>query len=102
MIFAVMPIRLPNLEEEIRYLLIPKDPEDDKNAILEIRAGTLVTASFVGLYHAFGKYGKIYGNAVGFIGFSPCIAFLSAGIPMTVVGYKKHNKLKQQQLRKEF
>ena len=31
---------LPKLEEEIRFLLIPKDPEDDKNAILEIRAGT--------------------------------------------------------------
>jgi peptide chain release factor 1 len=28
------------LEEEIRLLLIPKDPEDDKNAVLEIRAGT--------------------------------------------------------------
>jgi peptide chain release factor 1 len=28
------------LEDEIRILLIPKDPEDSKNAILEIRAGT--------------------------------------------------------------
>lgn len=28
------------LEEEIRLLLIPKDPEDAKNAIMEIRAGT--------------------------------------------------------------
>ena len=28
------------LEEEIRILLIPKDPEDSKNAIVEIRAGT--------------------------------------------------------------
>lgn len=28
------------LEEKIRYLLIPKDPEDARNAILEIRAGT--------------------------------------------------------------
>jgi peptide chain release factor 1 len=27
-------------EEEIRKLLIPKDPQDEKNAILEIRAGT--------------------------------------------------------------
>jgi peptide chain release factor 1 len=27
------------LEEKIKLLLIPKDPEDDKNAILEIRAG---------------------------------------------------------------
>ncbi|MFZ9658383.1 MAG: PCRF domain-containing protein, partial [Crocinitomicaceae bacterium] len=30
----------PVLEEEIKLLLIPKDPEDDKNAILELRAGT--------------------------------------------------------------
>ena len=28
------------LEKHIRQLLIPKDPQDDKNAILEIRAGT--------------------------------------------------------------
>ncbi len=28
------------LAEEIKLLLIPKDPEDDKNAIVEIRAGT--------------------------------------------------------------
>jgi peptide chain release factor 1 len=28
------------LEEELRFLLLPKDPLDDKNVILEIRAGT--------------------------------------------------------------
>ncbi|EMR02923.1 peptide chain release factor 1 [Cesiribacter andamanensis] len=28
------------LEEELKKLLIPKDPNDDKNAILEVRAGT--------------------------------------------------------------
>lgn len=28
------------LEEEIKMLLVPKDPEDDRNAMLEIRAGT--------------------------------------------------------------
>jgi peptide chain release factor 1 len=28
------------MEEDIKMLLIPKDPEDDKNAILELRAGT--------------------------------------------------------------
>jgi peptide chain release factor 1 len=32
--------RLPALEDEIKLLLIPKDPEDAKNAVLEIRAGT--------------------------------------------------------------
>ncbi len=28
------------MEEKIRVLLIPKDPQDDKNAVMEIRAGT--------------------------------------------------------------
>lgn len=28
------------LEEEIRQLLIPKDPQDEKNAVIEVRAGT--------------------------------------------------------------
>lgn len=31
---------IPKLEEEIRFMLIPKDPEDSKNAVMEIRAGT--------------------------------------------------------------
>ena len=31
---------LPKMEEEIKLLLIPEDPEDSKNAILEIRGGT--------------------------------------------------------------
>ncbi|MBU5914759.1 PCRF domain-containing protein, partial [Vibrio cholerae O1] len=29
---------LPNLEEELKILLIPKDPNDDKDVIVEIRA----------------------------------------------------------------
>lgn len=31
---------LPGLEEEIKFLLIPKDPEDEKDVVMEIRAGT--------------------------------------------------------------
>jgi peptide chain release factor 1 len=31
---------LPALEEEIKFLLIPKEPEDAKNVVVEIRAGT--------------------------------------------------------------
>lgn len=30
----------PDLEDQIKILLIPKDPEDNKNAIMELRAGT--------------------------------------------------------------
>ncbi|HOW10827.1 MAG TPA: peptide chain release factor 1 [Bacteroidales bacterium] len=32
--------KLPEMEEEIKLLLIPADPEDEKNAVMEIRAGT--------------------------------------------------------------
>ena len=31
--------KLPEIEEELKILLIPKDPDDDKNIICEIRAG---------------------------------------------------------------
>jgi len=31
---------IPDMEEEIKFLLLPRDPEDDKNAVMEIRAGT--------------------------------------------------------------
>ena len=31
--------KMPKIEEELKILLIPKDPDDDKNVICEIRAG---------------------------------------------------------------
>lgn len=51
--------RLPKLEEEIRFLLIPQDPEDAKNAVMEIRAGTGgdEASIFAGdLYRMYTKY----------------------------------------------
>lgn len=32
--------KIPPLEEEVKMLLIPKDPEDEKNIVVELRAGT--------------------------------------------------------------
>lgn len=32
--------KISNLEEEIKFLLIPKDPDDSKNVVIELRAGT--------------------------------------------------------------
>jgi len=37
---AALAPREPVLEEEIKVMLLPKDPNDEKNVILEIRAGT--------------------------------------------------------------
>ena len=51
--------QIPALEEEIRYLLIPKDPEDAKNVVVEIRAGTGgdEASIFAGdLYRMYSKY----------------------------------------------
>ena len=50
---------LVKMEEEIKLLLIPKDPQDDKNAIVEIRGGTGgdEAAIFAGdLYRMYTKY----------------------------------------------
>ena len=51
--------QLPAMEQEIKMLLIPKDPEDAKNAILEIRSGTGgdEAALFAGdLFRMYSKY----------------------------------------------
>ena len=32
--------QIPKMEEEIKLLLIPEDPEDSKNVVLELRGGT--------------------------------------------------------------
>lgn len=37
--FEQLESRLPEYEEELKKLLLPKDPRDDKNVIVEIRAG---------------------------------------------------------------
>jgi len=49
------------LEEELKILLIPKDPDDDKNTILEIRSGTggEEAALFAGdLYRMYMRYAE--------------------------------------------
>ena len=50
---------LPKLEEEIKFLVIPKDPEDEKDVVMEIRAGTGgdEASIFAGdLYRMYAKY----------------------------------------------
>ena len=51
--------KIPELEEQIKMLLIPKDPQDERNAIVEIRAGTGgdEAALFVGdLFRMYSKF----------------------------------------------
>lgn len=56
--------RVPELEEEIKLLLIPADPQDDKDAIVEIRGGTGgdEAAIFAGdLFRMYVKYAESKG-----------------------------------------
>lgn len=64
---------LPSLEEEIKILLIPADPEDAKNAIVEIRGGTGgdEAALFAGdLYKMYTRYCESKGWQVAVTSFS--------------------------------
>ena len=58
---------IPQMEEEIKLLLLPNDPEDDKNAIVELRAGTGgdEAALFAGdLFRMYSRYCETKGWSV--------------------------------------
>jgi peptide chain release factor 1 len=81
--------RLPQLEEEIKLLLVPADPQDSKNAIVEIRGGTGgdEAAIFAGdLYKMYAKFCEskgwkveVTGNSEGTIGGFKEIVFSVSG-----------------------
>ena len=57
-----MNARVPLMEEEIKLLLIPADPEDDKNAVIEIRAGSGGDEASIFAGDLFRMYGKYFEN----------------------------------------
>ena len=64
---------LPKLEEEIKILLVPADPDDSKNCIVEIRGGTGgdEAALFAGdLYRMYQKYAEKKGWSLAVTSFS--------------------------------
>ena len=65
--------KLPALEETIRLMLIPKDPEDAKNVVMELRAGTGgdEASIFAGdLYRMYTKYCERKGWKVSIVDLS--------------------------------
>ena len=75
---------LLNLEEELKVLLLPHDPTDDKNTIIEVRAGTggdeaaLFAADIYRMYTRFAernswKYEVMESNSIGIGGFKEII-----------------------------
>ncbi len=89
--------QIPQLEEQIKLALIPDDPEDARNAIMEIRAGTGgdEAALFAGdLYRMYLKYAEIKGWSVAV---SSCTEGTMGGykeIVFTVSGNSVYGTLK--------
>ncbi len=89
--------RIPKLEEDIKLLLVPADPEDDKNAIVEIRGGTGgdEAAIFAGdLYRMYVKYCEAKGWKIAISSFNEGAAGGFKEIIFSVTGEKVYGTLK--------
>ncbi len=89
--------RIPELEEEIKLLLIPSDPEDDKNVIMEIRGGTGgdEAALFAGdLFRMYSKYIETKGWKMAISSFSEGAAGGFKEIVFSVTGEGVYGILK--------
>jgi peptide chain release factor 1 len=79
--------QLPELEREIKGLLLPKDPRDERNVIMEIRAGTggdeaaLFAADLFRMYSYYAEKNRwkveiLSENEIGIGGFKEVIAMI--------------------------
>ena len=85
------------LEAEIRNMLVPKDPEDSKNAVVEIRAGTGgdEASIFAGdLYRMYTKYCETIGFKTELIDFSDGTAGGYKEVIFNVSGENTFGRLK--------
>ncbi|ARE81109.1 peptide chain release factor 1 [Campylobacter helveticus] len=86
-----------NLEEEIKILLLPKDPNDEKNIFLEIRAGTGgdEASLFVGdLVKAYARYADLKGYKIEIVSSSEGSAGGFKELIMLVKGAGAYSRLK--------
>ena len=89
--------RIPEIEEEIKLLLVPADPQDDRNAVLEIRGGTGgdEAALFAGdLFRMYAKYCETKGWNLTVSSASEGAVGGYKEIICTVTGEKVHGTLK--------
>jgi peptide chain release factor 1 len=85
------------LEAQIKLLLLPSDPEDDKNAVMEIRAGTGgdEASIFAGdLYRMYTRFCETKGWKVEVTGMSPGTSGGFKEIVMNITGNKVYGTLK--------
>jgi peptide chain release factor 1 len=89
--------RKENAERELKVLLLPKDPNDDKSVIVEIRAGTGgdEAALFAGeLFRMYSRYAETQGWKVEILESSPSSLGGLKEVVAAIQGNKVYSKLK--------
>jgi len=89
--------RKPKLEEEIKMLLLPKDPNDDRNIIVELRAGAGgdEAAIFVGdLFDAYTRYADLKGWKIELMSTSPSDSGGYKEVVALIKGEQVYSRLK--------
>lgn len=89
--------RIPELEHELKVALLPVDPLDEKNTILEIRAGTGgdEAALFAGdLLRMYARYAELMGWQVEILSESPTEAGGYKEVVCLISGRKVYSRLK--------
>src|SRR5579863_335739 len=89
--------RMEIVERDLKLLLLPKDPNDDKNVIVEIRAGTGgdEAALFAGdLFRMYSRYAETQGWKVEVLESSPSSLGGVKDITAAISGQKVYSKLK--------
>ena len=89
--------RKEQVERELKLLLVPKDPNDDKNSIIEIRAGTGGDEAgiFAGdLFRMYSRYAESQGWKVEVMESSPASMGGVKEIVAAIQGHKVYSKLK--------
>ncbi|HUH42069.1 MAG TPA: peptide chain release factor 1 [Sulfurimonas sp.] len=92
-----LEMKIPILENEIKLLLLPKDPNDDRNIIVELRAGAGgdEAAIFVGnLFEAYTRYADLKNWKVEILSSSPSDAGGYKEIIALIQGDQVYSRLK--------
>jgi peptide chain release factor 1 len=85
------------VERELKFLMLPKDPNDDKNVILEIRAGTGgdEASLFAGeLFRMYSRYAETQGWKLEILESSPSSIGGMKDVVAAIQGNKVYSKLK--------
>ncbi|MDE2927284.1 MAG: peptide chain release factor 1 [Acidobacteriota bacterium] len=94
---TLLEVRLAEQEGELRILLLPRDPNDEKNAILEIRAGTGgVEASLFAqeVFRMYVRYAESHGWRVDIISAHATDAGGLKEVSATIEGKQVYGRLK--------